>query len=272
MILDSATEEIRAYLGGAVATTEPEFFSSFTDVNDEDAGAVFQPRNLSGVTTGAAPVVLVDSPATDIQRQIRYLSVYNLDTAPVVVHVEKHDAGDQVPLLQATLQPDEVLIYQTDVGWTLYSSSGVPVAIVSPLTTKGDIWGYDTADARIPVGADGEVLVADSTQTLGVDWRPVPRPVLVTTAVAFAASPYAVLDADDVILVDATLGNVEVDLPAAGSHAGRLLRVKKIDASVNTVTIDPSGAELLDGAANLVLALQHEVAGFVSDGTEWWIV
>ena len=42
----------------------------------------------------------------------------------------------------------------------------------SPLTTKGDLWGYDTADNRIPVGADGTVLVADSAQALGLKWDP----------------------------------------------------------------------------------------------------
>lgn len=40
----------------------------------------------------------------------------------------------------------------------------------SPLTTKGDIYGYSSADARIPVGANGLVLTADSTQALGVKW------------------------------------------------------------------------------------------------------
>lgn len=42
--------------------------------------------------------------------------------------------------------------------------------LVSPLTTKGDIWGYDTSDARIPVGTDGQVLMADSGEALGVIW------------------------------------------------------------------------------------------------------
>jgi hypothetical protein len=40
----------------------------------------------------------------------------------------------------------------------------------SPLSVKGDLYGYNTTDARIPVGADGQVLTADSTQTLGVKW------------------------------------------------------------------------------------------------------
>ncbi len=40
----------------------------------------------------------------------------------------------------------------------------------SPLTTKGDIFGYAAADARIPVGAMGEVLAPLSSDVNGVAW------------------------------------------------------------------------------------------------------
>jgi hypothetical protein len=40
----------------------------------------------------------------------------------------------------------------------------------SPLTTKGDVYVYDTADQRLPVGSDGQMLTADSTQTPGLKW------------------------------------------------------------------------------------------------------
>lgn len=43
-------------------------------------------------------------------------------------------------------------------------------ASVSPLTTKGDVWGRSTVDARIPIGSNGQVLTADSAQTLGLKW------------------------------------------------------------------------------------------------------
>ncbi len=44
------------------------------------------------------------------------------------------------------------------------SSSG------SPLSTKGDIYTYSTADARLPVGTNGYVLSADSAETTGLKW------------------------------------------------------------------------------------------------------
>jgi hypothetical protein len=46
----------------------------------------------------------------------------------------------------------------------------------SPLTTKGDIWAYDTTDDRFPVGAaaNGTVLTIDSTQAFGFKWAALP--------------------------------------------------------------------------------------------------
>jgi len=45
----------------------------------------------------------------------------------------------------------------------------VPAGSLS-VTTKGDLQGFSTVAARIPIGADTQVLVADSTQTLGLKW------------------------------------------------------------------------------------------------------
>jgi hypothetical protein len=56
----------------------------------------------------------------------------------------------------------------TSLPWS--KVSGAPAFLVNPLTTKGDLVVYGTGTARLPVGADGQVLSADSTQTLGVRW------------------------------------------------------------------------------------------------------
>lgn len=42
--------------------------------------------------------------------------------------------------------------------------------LTSPLTTKGDVWVYGTADTRLPVGTDGQVLTAASGAVRGVQW------------------------------------------------------------------------------------------------------
>ncbi|HEY1897558.1 MAG TPA: hypothetical protein VGG62_14860 [Terracidiphilus sp.] len=59
-----------------------------------------------------------------------------------------------------------VLISQSAQNITI----GVPNVMVDPMTTKGDLVVRGTATARLPVGTNGQVLTADSTQTLGVKW------------------------------------------------------------------------------------------------------
>jgi len=41
---------------------------------------------------------------------------------------------------------------------------------ISPLTTKGDLLLYSTTNARLAVGTNNQILVADSSQTTGVKW------------------------------------------------------------------------------------------------------
>jgi hypothetical protein len=75
----------------------------------------------------------------------------------------------------ASVLAEGMVSYRTDSHvFEIYNGSAwVSAGISSPLTTKGDIWGYNTTNARIPVGTDGQLLKADSTNALGVSWATV---------------------------------------------------------------------------------------------------
>lgn len=55
-------------------------------------------------------------------------------------------------------------------GGTGQTTASTAFNALSPLTTKGDILVYSTTNTREPIGADGTVLTADSTQTTGMKW------------------------------------------------------------------------------------------------------
>lgn len=42
----------------------------------------------------------------------------------------------------------------------------------SPLTTSGDIWIYSTSNSRLPIGTNGQILVARSSTATGLSWEP----------------------------------------------------------------------------------------------------
>ena len=93
---------------------------------------------------------------------------------------------------------------------------------------------------------------------------------IMTTRVIATTS--TALITDDLILVNASAGTVTVNLPAASTVPGKVYVIKKIDSSVNIMTIDPNGSETIDGLATMVIAIQYETLKIVSDGSVWWMI
>jgi len=88
------------------------------------------------------------------------------------------------------------------------------------------------------------------------------------TALINTDSPYTMLAADIIMEVDASSGAVEIDLVAAASYAKRYVIIKCTD-STNNVTIDPNGAETIDGASSKILYEDDQCIMIYSDGTNW---
>ena len=82
---------------------------------------------------------------------------------------------------------------------------------------------------------------------------------------------YTALPIDDVILCDATDGSITVIMFSAVIHDGKVLNIKKIDSTGNTVIVDGNGSKI-DGGTTAVLTVQFEAITIVSANSAWWIL
>lgn len=152
------------------------------------------------------------------------------------------------------------------------TSNTVDKARGQPLTagtTAGDIWYFNgvswvlltpsaSADRKIPVYVHGSTAPQYHTPPF--------------KTVTKTADYTATLD-DFVILVDASGASRTITLPTAASATQHGFYIKMTaQAGANTVTVDPNGAELVDGAATYVLTVLYEAVLVVSDGSAWYLL
>jgi hypothetical protein len=89
--------------------------------------------------------------------------------------------------------------------------------------------------------------------------------------VVTVTSNYTALTNDYLILCNALYGPITINLPSTGIIAGDSYIVKKIDSSINTVTIDALGSQLIDGQLTQTIGYQNTAVVFTNDGTNWWM-
>lgn len=86
------------------------------------------------------------------------------------------DGAVAIETLGDSIDADLEYLQGGTTGQVLAKASGTDMdftwaaAAASPLTTKGDLFTFDTADARLAVGANGTVLTADSAEATGLKW------------------------------------------------------------------------------------------------------
>lgn len=70
------------------------------------------------------------------------------------------------------------------------------------------------------------------------------------------------------IIVDATAGNVVITLPTASTVAGKIIMVKRMDNSANTLTVNGGGTNI-DGTSTVAVSMQYGNAMIQSISTQY---
>jgi hypothetical protein len=76
----------------------------------------------------------------------------------------------------------------------------------------------------------------------------------------------------DVVLADASSAAFTITLPNVAGAVEQRFYVKKVDSSVNAVTVSGNGADTIDGQGTQVISIQYDSLTLFSNGTEWFIL
>lgn len=86
------------------------------------------------------------------------------------------------------------------------------------------------------------------------------------------SSNHNALATDEIIIVDASSGNVTINLLPLSTLDKKIYTVKRIDNSGNTVTINPDGLETIDDQLTNQVVGQFTSITFVTGTTQWLII
>jgi hypothetical protein len=163
LLLDTTNKSLEIVLAGAVATTELPYVVGYVDISQIDF-AMTALREQDGTTRGTTAVAIVPAPAATpapTSRQLKFLSIYNADTAVATLTIRVKNTATTRIVWKGTLQVGDNLLYLDDTFFVMDSSGSLKTNF-----SFGDPLQAVHGGTGIAGYAVGDVLYADTTTTL----------------------------------------------------------------------------------------------------------
>jgi hypothetical protein len=160
--LKDTTESLTVVMSGAVATTNPNYSLTW------NSSGVGDTSNVAGALNGVTAVVPLTGPDSGQTRNISDLVIYNADTAPVTVTVNKKVGSTSYPLLKQTLAVAQTLTWNQRTGVQLSSTTAVGGGTVTAVTgMTGTEGGYGVVQRTTFTFTNVSLTVANAVQGVG---------------------------------------------------------------------------------------------------------
>ena len=163
IVLDATNRSLEVVLAAAPASAQPEFFASYADL--DPAAITLTANSNAGTANGTTAVTMVAAPGTSaLRRQIKYVSIWNADTAQVLVTVQVNIGGTLRRLARIALSSGQTLQYTDRGGWEVITaqtvSGGIGIASLaaSDWALDDDVPFYDASLAGERKGSVGRHL------------------------------------------------------------------------------------------------------------------
>jgi hypothetical protein len=153
----------------------------------------------------------------------------------------------------------------------LNSSAQLPAVDGSLLTNVASSVGAldDIGDVTITTPADRQVLTYDSATSEWINLT-IGKPAVTSASVSGSYSITTYAGSEEIFLLTTTAATT-VSLPSAATvTSGFKYHIKNLGAF--TLTLDPNGAQTIDGASTFDISVQYATISIVSDGANWFVI
>jgi hypothetical protein len=207
LALDATTKSLEIKLAGAIATTQCPFVAAYVDLNQTTFAATAS-GEADGTTNGATAVTVLAAPSATTTRKLNYLSLVNVDTAPVVAAVQVNNAATKRIVFQATLAVGDQLEFTDASGWRVLDSAG-------NTKTSASVSGILPAANFPALTGDVTTVAGALATTIGAG--------KVTNAMLAGSIAAAKLVGSDIVLTESQITSLVADLALKAALASPAL-------------------------------------------------